>query len=124
MLRVIGVMLLLGLLAGCGTTVLRSSPYGVVTDSFTPNGAESQRIADAECAKYHRVAKMTSGVNVYSKNVIFDCVNDDSQIKDSDDKGTGDMYTELKKLKELLDSKVITQNEFDAQKKKILAKYN
>ena len=39
------------------------------------------------------------------------------QIQDS-----GDKYAELKKLKELLDSKVITQEEFDEQKKKILAK--
>ena len=41
----------------------------------------------------------------------------DIQIRES-----RDMYTELKKLKELLDSKIITQEEFDAQKKKILAK--
>jgi hypothetical protein len=33
-----------------------------------------------------------------------------------------DIYTELKKLKELLDNKVITQAEFDERKKKILAK--
>lgn len=33
-----------------------------------------------------------------------------------------DIYSELKKLKELLDAKIITQDEFDARKKKILAK--
>ena len=33
-----------------------------------------------------------------------------------------DIYAELKKLKELLDSKIITQEEFDARKKIILAK--
>jgi hypothetical protein len=47
----------------------------------------------------------------------------DIQIKDSSNKNTGDMYTELKKLKELLDSNVITQDEFNAQKKIILDKY-
>ena len=36
--------------------------------------------------------------------------------------GPPDLYTELKKLKDLLDSGVITQEEFDAQKKKLLAK--
>ncbi len=39
----------------------------------------------------------------------------DIQIKDSSDKGSGDMYSELKKLKELLDSKILTQDEFNAQ---------
>lgn len=41
----------------------------------------------------------------------------DIRIQDS-----GDMYVELKKLKDLLDTKIITQAEFDAQKKKILEK--
>ncbi len=41
----------------------------------------------------------------------------DIQVQDS-----ADMYTKLKRLKELLDSGVITQSEFDAQKQKILAK--
>lgn len=44
----------------------------------------------------------------------------DIQVKES---GSGDMYTELKKLKDLLDSKIITQEEFEAQKKSIFAKY-
>ena len=35
---------------------------------------------------------------------------------------SGDMYTELKKLKDLKDSGIITQEEFDARKKIILAK--
>lgn len=34
----------------------------------------------------------------------------------------GDTYTELLKLKSLLDTKIITQDEFDQQKKKILAR--
>jgi putative oligomerization/nucleic acid binding protein len=33
-----------------------------------------------------------------------------------------DIYAELKKLKELLDAKIITQEEFDSRKKKILAR--
>ena len=34
-----------------------------------------------------------------------------------------DMYVELKKLKELKDSNIITQKEFDIEKKKILSRY-
>ncbi len=34
-----------------------------------------------------------------------------------------DLYTELKKLKELKDSGIITQQEFDIEKKEILSKY-
>ena len=37
-------------------------------------------------------------------------------------KNSDDVYTELKQLKELLDSKIITQEEFDTRKAKILAK--
>ena len=33
-----------------------------------------------------------------------------------------DVYSELKKLKEILDAKIITQDEFDLRKKKILAR--
>lgn len=36
---------------------------------------------------------------------------------------TQDMYTELKKLKELKDSDIITQEEFEIEKKKILSRY-
>ena len=36
--------------------------------------------------------------------------------------GPDDIYVELKKLKELLDAKIITQDEFDLRKKKILAR--
>ena len=48
--------------------------------------------------------------------------NDIREKKDIHVQDSGDIYTELKKLKDLLDSKAITQEEFDAQKKKILAK--
>ena len=38
-------------------------------------------------------------------------------------KGKSDLYTELKKLKELRDESVITEEEFQQQKKRILEKY-
>lgn len=46
-----------------------------------------------------------------------DTIKQDVRVNQS-----GDMYTELKKLKDLKDSGVITQDEFDARKKIILAK--
>ena len=47
----------------------------------------------------------------------------DEKIKqDVNVKGSGDLYTDLKKLKELKDSGVITETEFQAQKKKLLEK--
>ena len=46
-----------------------------------------------------------------------DRITQDIRVQDS-----GDMYVELKKLKDLLDTGVITQAEFDAKKKKILEK--
>ena len=36
--------------------------------------------------------------------------------------GSSDMFVELKKLKDLLDSGVLTQEEFNAKKKQILSK--
>ena len=44
--------------------------------------------------------------------------NKDIPIKDSGDKSSDEMNPKLKKLKEFLDSKIITQDDFDAQKMK------
>ena len=47
--------------------------------------------------------------------------NEIHEKRDVHIQGTDDMYSALKKLKDLLDSGIITQQEFDAQKKKILS---
>lgn len=49
--------------------------------------------------------------------------SDQSIKQDVQIKGSGDLYTELKKLKELKDSGVITEEEFQVQKKKLLEKH-
>ncbi len=49
----------------------------------------------------------------------------ENNIQDKKDiraQGSGDIYTELRKLKDLLDTGIITQAEFDTRKKKILEK--
>lgn len=59
-------------LSGCGATfpkVNSSSPRTVSVTAFKGLG-EAQKLADAECAKYGRLARWVSGDVTY----IFDCV--------------------------------------------------
>jgi hypothetical protein len=49
-------------------------------------------------------------------------VNSNVNVR-SMDSNSKDMYTELKKLKDLKDSGIITQKEFDIEKKEILLRY-
>ena len=52
-------------------------------------------------------------------------INTNSKVeaKATSDNSTDKMYQELKKVKELLDTGIITQEEFDKKKKEILEKY-
>lgn len=51
-------------------------------------------------------------------------IGTDERIKqDINVKDSGELYTELKKLKELKDPGIITESEFQAKKKKLLEKY-
>jgi hypothetical protein len=61
-------------LAGCGTTLLSSNEHEVITESMEPNQIKSQLIADAECAKFNKRAKLKE-FSHFSKYVIFNCVN-------------------------------------------------
>ena len=111
------------LFSGCATKVLQSDQFGVVTDSFTPNYTEAKQVADIECAKYNRSAIMKSGVNAFDRKVTFECVNNEKKNDSLDNvKTSSDRYSELKKLKELLDIGAITSQEFETQKSKILGK--
>ncbi|HSM97711.1 MAG TPA: SHOCT domain-containing protein [Gallionella sp.] len=78
-----------------------------------------------ECEQAGATIKEKFGDN--AKYASFICLKHtktkDIQPNESGDKQTGDMYSDLKKLKELLDSKIITQAEFNAQKKIIIDKY-
>ncbi|WP_218509748.1 SHOCT domain-containing protein [Variovorax sp. dw_308] len=49
------------------------------------------------------------------------CPQNDSINSSASPKAHGDVYTQLKQLKELLDSGIITQAEFDVRKSKVLA---
>jgi hypothetical protein len=66
-----------------------------------PGGTAQPLVKDAD-----KVVNVNSNVNVRSEGSV-----------------SKDMYTELKKLKELKDSGIITQEEFDIEKKEILSRY-
>ena len=61
----------------------------------------------------HLLTEVNSAVNQTPPIVI----KQDVRVEGESD----DIYAELKKLKELLDAKIITQDEFDVRKTKILA---
>jgi hypothetical protein len=46
-------------LAGCTTTVKSSSPNHVTVESYQMNHSKAQKLADIECAKYYRHARLT-----------------------------------------------------------------
>lgn len=66
-------------------------------------------------------------VDSYGRTGDFDS-NKDQTIKIESEsnvnlKTDGDLYTELRKLKELLDEGILTEEEYQIQKKKVLSKY-
>ena len=61
-------------LAGCSTSVISSSPRNVVVESQSLNAAEAQRLADVECQKHSRYAKMTIKGDYWERNYTFECV--------------------------------------------------
>lgn len=61
-------------LIGCAAQVVSSSPRTVVVRA--PDGAiaESQKLADVECAKHGRYARMIERPSPRSAEFVFDCV--------------------------------------------------
>jgi outer membrane protein assembly factor BamE (lipoprotein component of BamABCDE complex) len=88
--------------------------YGIYTDYFVKliNGHVDSygKLGDFDSTK-----DPTINVNTNSKIETNQTNNSESE--------SDKMYTELKKLKELLDKGIITQEEFDKKKKDILDKY-
>ena len=68
--------LLIALLAiqGCATQVVTSNPRSVLVESWWLDGAKAQKMADAECAKYSRVAVMRFKADYDETNYVFECV--------------------------------------------------
>lgn len=68
------------LLAGCAASVISSNPRSVVIDAGKPplasrSSADAQRLADQECAKHNRHARMTGRPEPYRNEYVFDCVD-------------------------------------------------
>ena len=62
------------LLLGCETTVISANPRQVIVKSSTLDAKESQRLAEAECGKHERYAKMALKPTNTDPNYTFDCV--------------------------------------------------
>ncbi|HHM8127003.1 TPA: hypothetical protein ACRMWJ_005763 [Pseudomonas aeruginosa] len=60
-------------LVGCSTSVVSSNPRNVVVESQSLNAAEAQKLADAECRKHNRYAKMTIKGDYWDRNYTFEC---------------------------------------------------
>lgn len=62
------------LLAGCAAKVISSSPRSVVITAPDAAVAESQSMADAECRKHGRFARLVRSPSPTSNQFVFDCV--------------------------------------------------
>jgi hypothetical protein len=62
--------------------------------------------------------KPTPNMTIESDTRVKKEINESHRLRDSED-----MYSELRKLKYLLDSEVITQSEFETQKAKVLGRH-
>lgn len=91
------------------------------TDDDAARGSTTRyyvRLINGKVESYGRTGDFDS-----TKTPTVRLESDQSIKQDVQVKGSGDLYTELKKLKELKDSGVITEEEFQAQKKKLLEKH-
>lgn len=72
------VFLIACLLTGCAAKVVSSTPRSVIIsagDKFVgATSAEAQSMADAECKKHGRFAKMTGRPDYTSNDYVFECV--------------------------------------------------
>jgi hypothetical protein len=69
-LVIVGCLILLG----CETTVISANPRQVIVKSSELDAKESQRLAEAECGKHQRYARMSLKATNIDPNYTFDCV--------------------------------------------------
>jgi hypothetical protein len=85
--------------------------------------AEALQEASQYCANQNKLLQVINIIEAKPPYIFTNFPKAEVQFRCLDaNQDSGDMYTELKKLKDLLDTGIITQEEFDARKKKILAK--
>ena len=79
-------IVLLGVtVSGCGTSVISSTPRQVIVESQMMDAQEAQRLANIECAKNSRYAKMTLEAEYWEWNYTFECV--ESQFRPDHNRG-------------------------------------
>jgi len=101
------------------------------TEYYIYNSKPAGRIAPFPGEKWddYYVRFVDGSVESFGKNGDFDSTKtptlriETNERKDIHIKDSGDLYTELKKLKELKDSGIITEDEFASRKREILKKY-
>ena len=69
-LVIVGCLMLLG----CETTVISANPRQVIVKSSELDAKESQRLAETECGKHQRYARMSLKATNIEPNYTFDCV--------------------------------------------------
>lgn len=74
MKRIAAVSVIALSLVGCATQVVSSNPKSVIVESQSMDAGQSQKLADAECAKYGSYARMTTKADYWDRNYVFDCV--------------------------------------------------
>lgn len=62
------------MLLGCETTVISANPRQVIVKSSELDAKESQRLAEAECGKHQRYARMSLKATNIEPNYTFDRV--------------------------------------------------
>lgn len=77
MRNVIIMLLVAFVIVGCPTHLVSSDERSVVVESQSLKVDEAQKIADAECAKNQRSAKMTSKGSYWDSNYVFECIPSD-----------------------------------------------
>jgi hypothetical protein len=60
--------------AGCAAQVVSTSPRSVIVDANSQGMAAVQQIADAECKKHGRFARLVNAPRFGNNNYLFDCV--------------------------------------------------
>ncbi|SEL26060.1 hypothetical protein SAMN05216387_107110 [Nitrosovibrio tenuis] len=74
-MRLLMVCLIAGvILSGCAAKVISSNSRTVVVESQGMDSAESQLLADKECAKHQRYARVTARPTYWLREYVFDCV--------------------------------------------------
>lgn len=74
-IRYLGVFFAAMALVGCAAKVISSSPRTVVVTARDSMVAESQALADEECKKHGRFARLMERPHRFSDQFVFDCVN-------------------------------------------------